>query len=384
MTKIKSLSEWQTETPQVELSEFFLEEKHYSELYWEAKDLFSLSSEEKILRKIDPEKIFLAPIEQLSPKGIALMLHLYAQKDKDPRQPLIASTKIDLQKIVILMDNAAIGTEITVIFQPTDAVQGFLVVHKTVFTIKKIEHGLQILNMESGGGPYAYFGWKYINEALEQNAKALDRKITSCFRAMQKESEKHEVGKRKIFPEYFSRQTNGYECGVFAIKDARQINRDPSFLDKVMKTALHQESALPQQIEKKPKTEVEAKTDLECELFPADSDSIDLNTDFIKYELPPEYLKGMQSNAYESYVLPMYGDKVVNRKGKTLADIREKHRNAYIQHFSQKFHDKVEMYVRQHQDSIDIKALVAQYDAGKINAQELEYRYGRPKKPSSP
>lgn len=83
---IQPVSIWQQEKG-VTNAEFFLSKKEESFLYAEAYRRW-----ENTPWKTKDEKERNEPIEQLSPKGLALSSYLYSQKDKSVSQPLIAST----------------------------------------------------------------------------------------------------------------------------------------------------------------------------------------------------------------------------------------------------------------------------------------------------
>jgi hypothetical protein len=59
-------------------------------------------------------------IEQLSPKGLALLSYIYAKKDNNVAQPIIASTYTDFKNLIKLFVDASSGVQCTVILQITD------------------------------------------------------------------------------------------------------------------------------------------------------------------------------------------------------------------------------------------------------------------------
>ena len=139
----------------------------------------------------------------------------------------------------------------------------------------------------------------------------------------------------------FFRQNDSYQCGVFAVKDARAVNRDQYFL----------------------KDFVEDPTKKLGEIQ--------------EFDLPSSYFKSVQSTEYSQYILAQYGEEVVTRKGKTLRQTHEKHGvSGYIQHFSKKFHDVVLQELRDNQDYPEkIRSAVAEYDAANITLARLETIY---------
>lgn len=130
---------------------------------------------------------------------------------------------------------------------------------------------------------------------------------------------------------------------VFATKDSRELNRDPSFSDKVF---------------------IEANKNTSGKY---------------EYRIPEQHLKIVQSTPYKEHVLPL-GEKIANRKGRKLKEILEKHATTgYAQHFSEKFHDQVTGFLKKHQDEPTIiREAVEQYDAGKMTKERLTAIYGPP------
>jgi hypothetical protein len=347
----KSLPEWEafaSESATIDVDQFFLKITDYPALY---KKAIELSKQTEAERKESgsenkSKKVFLYPIEQLSPVGLAMMSHLYAIKDNSQRQPLIASTVDDFIKLVKLMDQASPGTEVTVILQPTD-LEGtyqenlFSSVHKTVFKIKKTDADLQMINMDGAASEsYGSIIADWTKDALKENSQTI-----LSIGLHENELKKNKKKPEDTAKETFSRQTSEYECGVFAIKDARQMNRDSGFVENIM-------------VEKNKSTAEEDESTY-------------------RYNLPPDYLKSIQSNTYANQIMPTYGKEEVTRRGKTLEQTRDKHGDAYIYHFSKKFHDEVQQFVGINKDKVtEIQEAVNRYDAGKITLPELEKRYG--------
>jgi len=336
------------------LSEFFLRRKSLPELYAKAIELSNLSETEKIQKGFRPEKTFPEPIDQLSPKGLAIMSYLYAQKDKTDKQPLIASTTHAFKRLIRLIDRASLGTEVTVILQPTDDTRP---THKIVSKIKKTAANIQIVYMDATNNPNpAISASHWALYTLQEHALRTEKTPTPLLFGIQKN---HPSAKGKPF----SRLTNGYECGTIAIKDARQMNRDSHFVSNI----------------------IQGKN----KHTPADMDvTEDSNTgdssNLYYYDVPPDYLKGIQSDTYAKEMLRIHGHQVVTLTGKepaprTLEQTYAKHRDQYVQHFSQKFYDAVETFVKENRDKIEhIKEVTRHYDAEKITLEELERRYGPP------
>lgn len=362
---IKRLCKWGSYDLQTDegfekfLNEFFLRQGPYFEMYVREIELSRLTEAEKIQRSIRPDKTFPEPIDQLSPKGLALISHLYAEKDNTQKQPLIASSSRDFRSLVKLIDRASPGTEVTVILQATDADKP---AHKTAFKIKKTTINIQLINMDSTSNYTEYvqspYCWAF--SALQESAIATNRIPTEILLGIQKNHPQPD-GK------FFSRHHNGYECGTFAIKDARQMNRDPNFVSKI--------------IQEKNKFKAEVKEEHEHE-SDSESDSESENENKYYYDIPAEYLKSIESDAYAKQMLEIYGQELVTLQGKepaprTLEQTYEKHRGRYAHHFSKKFYKAVEIFVKQNRHDIaKIKEVTARYDAGLITLEELERRYG--------
>lgn len=136
-----------------------------------------------------------------------------------------------------------------------------------------------------------------------------------------------------------ARQIDGFSCLIYSIKDARELNRNS-----------------------------------ESQLFP--------NKDDNKPKLPPQFLKSSQSPMFFESVLPKFGNKIVNRKGKTLQEIiakytevskTGKHLNKYTEYFGKKFVKKIASFLEE-MDIKTVKSIVETYDASKITAEELTKR----------
>lgn len=292
------------------------------------------------------------PTEQLSPKGLSLLSYLYAKKDHTTQQPLIASSVEDFKHIIKLLDNSKNGTTVTIIFQPAKYIDNYYIqkfgnVHKTVFKIRKTEKGLYMLNMDSSGY-YIYpdTGKNLAEIALEEIAEKENRKPTKLFFAKQE----HLIG------EDLSRQADEYQCGIFATKDARQLNRDNSILESAF----------------------------------LNKDLSDLNFYTTSYAMPAEYLKGIQSRTLAGKLSERHGETKVTRKGKTLTETQKKIRELkdekgnvlatipeYISYFSKKYQHLVSKFVEDNKENVEkIKAATEEYDAGKMTLEKLEALYG--------
>lgn len=328
MPTIKAVSDWEDqEGVSVQEDEFFLREPDFPSLYQDARQAYASS-----------ERPF-EPIEQLSPKGLALLSALYAEKDGSEKQPVIASTSDDFKRLVALVAKASPGTKVTVIFQMTDAkTRGVLHSqfgdgHKTVCKLERDESGVSVIHMDSTDNDV------YSAVCMQMVTKACQREGVASTFYFQRQLNQPSGSKQATF----SRQVDGYQCGVFAVKDARELNRDDNFLDNL------------------PNSEIDSE-------FP------DLGT----YDLPARSYKSVQSRRFSAHVLAEQGDQVVTRRGRTLRETHEKHNvSGYVQHFSQKFHDAVtEAVSRDINQPEKIREAVQQYDAAHMTPQRLQAVYG--------
>lgn len=331
---VRKISDWLDKKGQtIQRDEFFLDESQFAHLYYEANERYKKGQEGQIGGKKFPK-----PIIQLSPKGLSLLSYCYAQKDNNTNQPVVASTLDDLSHIAQLMEKAPSGISLTVIFQPTDTASyipfslAFSSAHKTVIKFQKTDSGLDIIHMDgTNNSNYGALCQMLINQSLK----------TNCHYYFQ------ENLKKPSSSDTFSRQVDEYQCGIFATKDARQLNRDTEFLKKVALKEIH------------------GWKDKVLE-------------DAHYYVMPAEYLKNIQSETHFGEVLKAHGNDVVNRKGKTLKEVHEKHKvSGYVQHFSEKFRDVVDNFIKSHQNNpAFIRSATEQYDAGKLTMEDLIQRYG--------
>lgn len=298
---VKSISQW-LHPHAFDISEFFLKKAEYKDLYDDTAGSY----------------------EQLSPKGLALLSYLYAQKDGCERQPVIASTLAAFSHVIKLIAAAVEGTQLTVIFQATDASCEYAL-HKTTCKIERRRDDVLIINMDSTLN-------KIYPDLCESITRTTlnDLKISYQFyriaMALNNETSK-------------KRQLDWYQCGIFATKDARQLNRDMHFSTQLM-----------------PCSDV-------------------LGT----FNLPVQYLKSIQSTPYRKQVLLVHGNEIVNRGNMTLSQIYEKYQEpeSYARHFSKKYHDKVRVFLNENRENpYDVREYTAMYDAGSLSPERLASIYG--------
>jgi hypothetical protein len=280
-------------------------------------------------------------INQLTVKGLSLLLALFAEKEASENQPIIAGSIDSLMRLAALIDNSAPGTELSVIFTPevdteetwTAALgkktyaRAFSWFHKTTFILRKntIEK-MEVIHIDGIATNCDYFDIpnKLILKALSSNAKKHDRATTQMISYepnypdnLQVEPERKFNGSRyvNVIPK-LQRQENTYICGVYAIKDARLFTR--SFTPN-----------------------------LTGDVYFAD-------TEFGKYQyqnyiVPPSILRSSQSEETLQYLTANANNlqAIVNRKQSTLVAFFDKYKQAgsYINKFANKYLDKIAQYV---------------------------------------
>jgi hypothetical protein len=165
----------------------------------------------------------------------------------------------------------------------------------------------------------------------------------------------HVSGAYQIHPpksdfEMYSRLVDQYRCGVFALTDAKKINRDPAFIDKAM--------------DKKYK----------------------IDDTVYRYPIPAQYLTSAQGSALRN-AMAAHQDEIVTRANPSSKDPRKQvsrtlgqtwahHKGDYIRHFSQKYHDLVEKFAKANINNLTfIKKISDRYNAKTITLDELEDRY---------
>lgn len=337
MTTFKRVSDW-SDKDKVNIDDFFLGFDEYPDLYGDA---FARASKyEKAVEEGNvPAKVFKKPVEQLSANGTSLMSYLFSVKDNEEAQPLVASTYFAFRRILEFVDNAPVGTSATAIFQATEHGEG----HKSVFKMERHSDGLHLINVDSTGSS-APIGPIMIKsmETLASNASTQNRTPTKLFFYNERLNTKEDG-------ESYSRHANEYECGTFSIKDAQQLIRDRTFTENVNKEV--------------------------------DSDSEKIQTLF--YTLPASYFKNIQSRQFGGLLSAKHGNTVVNREGKTLREVYDKHSlTDYANHFSEKYKKIITEYVNTHPFN-EVKAAVEKYNAATITNEQFLQRYGPPNMPSN-
>lgn len=433
MLRLPPLSTWIDATgTSIQEDEFFLTKVKYGALYLTPKrrepqsDTKALDDARKPGRRGEP-------VEQLSPKGIAVLLHILGEKEGKP-QPLIASTTSDFLYVIKLIQDSPPGTQVTVIFQPTEGNVLFSALHKTVFKFEKTDSKVNAIHIDSTGNDtyfsssefwikqagitnidfyrakeledprgYPFYGLGFDSSTSEQSI--LERLQSESVTEYNKipvliqeggnfwvygfKKNREGVAERTLmkisnpelynelfFPSYvkemgyiskeiyadvaelglyikikhpYSRQADLYQCGIFAIKDARQLQRDRDFLSKV--------------------TLFEDK----------DQELREQKGHPHFYETPPAYHKGIQSSSFARKAVERHPHTIVTKKGKTLQETYDKHNleDGYIAHFSKKYHRQVEMFLAEHKDNpAFIRECVEKNDAGRMTLLKLVAIYG--------
>lgn len=298
---VKPISEW-LYPDAFDIDEFFLKKATYKELYEDTD----------------------CSHEQLSPKGLALLSYLYAQKDGLERQPVIASTGAAFSHVIKLIATASEGTQITVIFQATDESPEYAL-HKTTCKLERRKNDVLIINMDSTINKHYPDFCESITRAT-LNEMNLSYQFYRIAMASSKEIQK-------------KRQLDWYQCGVFATKDARQLNRD-----KNLSAQLTFRQDLPG-----------------------------------TFDLPVNYLKSIQSSSYRKDALLKHGNEIINRANMTLAEIYDKYSEpeAYARHFSTKYYNTVRAFLNEHRDNPHrVRECTAMYDAGSLMPERLALIYG--------
>lgn len=323
----------------------FLMEEEYPKLYFDAFERFiKFESEMNEYHKnkesnpdIEKPKYAHEPTRQLSHDGIALMSHIYAQKDGSDKQPLTVRTFEGFEKIIKFIDDSPNGTDITLIIQfnksATEALGKDL--HKIAIRLEKFDSEIHAIYLDSITASSSLFFsimklTAYLNQFALENSK--DKTIVRTY------LEKNEL----------KRQTDGLQCTVFATKDARELNRDSHSLSLFRGLS---PSILPKQ---------------------------DSHHD---YSIPPKYLKGLQSRTYQELASKNFGNTVVSRKGQTLNEVYAKHPDqSYIPHFSKKYESLVMACANSLTDA-ELDTAINNYTAEGITTERLAAVYSNKSTP---
>jgi hypothetical protein len=260
-------------------------------------------------------------INQLSPKGIALLFGLFSVKDKMSCQPLVATRYDDLAHIVNLLKNAKVCTQVPVVFQDIKNNEGNFN-HKTVFCFYKSENTIHIIMMDS----------LYQEDLfLEKLKKIIGNDYEFKFyKPISKANENSIV-----------RQKNAYTCGILAIKDATMFCSQPALANDIISNAKEGQ----------------------------EKDTYNYNPPVISY-------RSVEGTADVRCLQRCYGEKSI-KTDRTLTQHYNKYRNTnYLDKFSTKYEGMVrEFYLDNERNPEVIVSTVSRYDASQISSKQLEEIY---------
>lgn len=277
-------------------------------------------------------------ILQLSHDGLALLSHLYAQKDGSCKQPIVVKTFEGFEKIVTFIDDSPNDISVTLIVQFDKGLEPFMGkdFHRVAMRLEKINSEIHAIYLESAvaSNTFALSTLK-LNQFINENALRNTKEKTIFH-----------VHLNKLENE-IARQNDKFQCTVFATKDARELNRYNNSIDLFK--------------------------DLGIENSSKDGPVDD-------YNLPPKYFKGVQSRVVQKSILATFGDEVVTRKGLTLKAVYLKHPDqSYIPHFSKKYETLV-MHCANSLTDNALNEAINNYCAETITPQRLQAIYGGAKK----
>lgn len=321
--KPSPISKWlDQDGKSIHISEFFLEKKSYPYLYQDDEQ-YAQQRVEQGFHDVE------FPVEQLSPKGLSLLLYLFSLKEKAESQPVVVSTVGAFEKLVQLMNQSPPGTRLTMIVQFTDAENiklrnaFFSTLHKTVCQFEKMSTFLRMLSLDgTNASSYGNICYRLAKRALSQEVVVYLIALRHTFM-----DRGHE----------YSRQVDQHSCGIFAIKDARQIHR----------THFVSMRGEPKEFES-------------------------------TYPLTPIFLKNIQTRCFSSAVVEAYGDAVVNRKEETLAEIHRHHHGVgYASHFAKKYRQQVLEFLEKYKSNpAFIRECTEKFDGENLILEKLIERYG--------
>lgn len=284
----------------------FLMEEEYPKLYFDAYqrlekfeiEMAKYNKNKESNPDIEKPKYAHEPTRQLSHDGVALMSHIYAQKDGSAKQPLTVRTFEGFEKIIKFIDNSPNGTDITLIIQFDKSFIDIIGkdLHRLAVRLEKIDSAIHAI---------------YLDSAITSNTLIFSTmKLTACINEIAlKNAKEKTIVHTHLEKSGIGRQTDKFQCTVFAIKDARELNKDNHSLSLFQGS---NPNVLPKQ---------------------------DSHHD---YSIPAKYLKGLQSRTYQEFASNHFGDTVVSRKGLTLKEVYAKHPDqSYIPHFSKKYESLV-------------------------------------------
>jgi len=286
-------------------------------------------------------------IKMPNPKSIALLSYLFSLKDDCDHQPIVADSRDSLKKLIEEMLKTNSGTEVAIIYNPVvDGYPGddgeiYSRGHKTCGKIIRTETGLTVVNIDS----------VYSSNNKGSNFIAYINAFSNVIDELQQESQesKNDYDINNISIAYkqivldMPRQFDEYSCALFAIKDARELNRT---IDQPL---------------------------------------------YGTKKMPLQFLKSLQSSSVYRSIRNDYSEEVDN-KGRPLDEVVDKYtkpvigtdkatqkeitrkQNTYIRHFEEKYIKQIQDYVATHTPE-EIYSHIIKYDAAHIDAATLEARW---------
>lgn len=259
---------------------------------------------------------------QLNGLGLALLMSLFADKENDINQPIIANGSLALVRAVKILVQCDVGTEMTIIFIATGN-------HKLVVNLQKItDKKIKAICMDSiSDNSYR----------MELNS-VLERALPKDFTMTSYMPNYPELKKNK----YFSIQSDFHQCGTFACKFARVFTKQDS-------------PEIKQMLQDKTKNSSSSRNET------------------ITYDIPAVFLKSIQ-DTWSRNIIDQYRMKqeVNPRKGYTLENILKKYNNSdYVDHFTEKYYRMIKDFCINH-DIAEIKRKITKYNAETISNGDIK------------
>ncbi|MBT6537966.1 MAG: hypothetical protein HOL58_00600 [Francisellaceae bacterium] len=262
--------------------------------------------------------------EQLTPKGIALLSHIQAQKKQQANQPLVATNMDDIIHVADAINKARVGDKVSIIYHQLHADADF---HKIVIMLQKTATGIQAYYLDSGNqeSGYIFHRANELNERLLSQAIQVEHVVPVDYASSAKR-----------------RQYDSYQCGTFAIKDARSLASDR--FDKSITGDL---------------------PPMAGRYYPKNTKS---------YALPPASLKSQQSSKSRNFYLSKMRNHAVkvSNDGETLGEFYERYKDPleYARKFSRKNRDSV-VHFLEHFPS-EITDGVSSYTARMVTTERIQ------------
>lgn len=290
--------------------------------------LFSRKTNEELIKErqnlliddfIAEEKGYYNLLNEL---GLSLLMSLFADKEKDINQPIVAAGSDNLERAVKIFVQCDVGTEMTIIYIACGNHKLVVHLHKTA------DKEIKIICMDSiSDNLYRMELHSVLNRALPK-----DFIMTTYVPNYPK------LGKDF----YFSIQSDFHQCGTFACKLARVFSKHDSPEVEKMIQNTRENSGLSR-------------------------------NETVTYEIPAAFLKSTQNTYTKSTIDQFRLKQQVNpRKGYTLENILKRHSDShYINHFTEKYYFMVMAFASMNSISV-IKKTAAKYNAQTIDKSDIE------------